>query len=76
MYQPAGTKISHIIPQGGHQGSSWYGMMPWFITEDGQQLVIGFSGHSSNDGNHAGGHHDWTYNSHNNGQMINPGIGR
>ena len=76
IYQPAGTKISHIIPQGGHQSSSWYGMMPWFITEDGQQLVIGFSGHSSNDGNHCGGHNEWNYNSHNNGQMINPGIGR
>ena len=72
----AGCKIAHIIPQGIHQSTSYYGMMPWYITEDGQTQVIGFSGHSTNDGNHCGGHNSFNYNSNNNGQMINPGIGR
>ena len=76
QWGPAGSKIAHIIPQGVHQGTSYYGMMPWYITEDGQTQVIGFSGHSTNDGNHCGGHNSFNYNSNNNGQMINPGIGR
>ena len=75
-YVPAGAKISHMIPQGCYQSTNYFGNMPWVITEDGQILLWGFSGYSSNEGNHLNGHNHWCYNSNNNGQMTNPGIGR